>query len=190
MVGRLVKKKHIRILEQEFCQFNTHAPTARKLTRRLVEIAALESESEKRLLHILLKVSHVNSIKLLAQSTHPLDKFHVRITLVVRSLRQFLVQTLNLRLCLMQMGKRLRSLLKHSASVLCHQVLGQISHRAVLRSRYRTSGRRTHTCQDLQQRTLARTVLTHQGNTVLLIYLKRNILKKCCAAKLHGKSFN
>ena len=65
MVGRLVEQQHVGRLKQQLGQFYSHAPTSRELACRAIEVLALESQAQQRLLHVLLKVCHVYGIEFL-----------------------------------------------------------------------------------------------------------------------------
>ena len=188
MIGRLVKKKDIRILQEQFRQLDAHTPSAAEITGLPVEIFARESQPEQRFFHIFLKMGKIDGIKLLAHGRNFLDKFHIRIALVIGTRSQLIVNGLNLRFHGMKMGKSLRSLLKNRTAVLRHQMLWKISDYTILGGSHFSAGRLTDTRQNLQQGRLACTVLSHQGNTVFLVYLERNVTKQGGSAKLDGQS--
>ena len=90
----------------------------------------------------------------------------------------------------MEVGKSLAGFLEHGASVLGHQVLGQVGNDAILRcGDFSTSGL-AHTGQNFQQSALTGTVLSHEGDAVLLIDLKRNVAKEGSASELYGEAVN
>ena len=177
VIGRLIKEQHVRRFEQQLCQLYAHSPSAGKLARGTIKVRAFETKTEKRLLHILLKVSHVYGIKLLRKSRHLLDELHIFVALIVCTCRQFVVDSVNFCLYLMQVGKGLAGFVEDGTSVLCHQVLRQVSHYAVLGNRNRASCGFSYTGYYLEQRALAGAVLAHKCYTVLLVYLEGNILE-------------
>ena len=75
------------------------------------------------------------------------------------------------------MSKGLARLVEHGTSVFGHQVLGQIGHYTILRSRNRAACRFAHACYNLQQRALASSILAHKCYTVLLVYLEGNVFE-------------
>ena len=107
VIGRLVEQQHIRILQQELCQLNTHSPSTAEVTRRLVEVLAQETEAEQCLFYIFLKVCQVDGIELFAHRRYFFDESHVFIALIVGTFGQFLVDGFNFRFHLMQMGESL-----------------------------------------------------------------------------------
>ena len=94
-----------------------------------------------------------------------------------RSGGQLVVEFLNLGLHLFEVGKGLTRFLKDGTTIFGHQMLGQVTYGAILGNIDRTARWGTHASNDFEQGRFARTVLTHQGNTVLLIDDKRNILE-------------
>ncbi len=52
MVGRLVQQGKSRAGSSSFRQLDAHAPAARKFARGTLEVAALESQTEQRLLDV------------------------------------------------------------------------------------------------------------------------------------------
>ena len=190
VVGRLVEQQHIGVTEQHLRKLDTHTPATAELACLTVEILAFEAKTQKGLLHILLKVSHVDSIELLALCSHLLDESHIIIALVVGARSKLIVHTVQLRLHLIEMGKSLRSLLEDSTSVLGHQVLRKIRNDSILRGRHHTARSSAYTCKNLKQSTLSRTVLAHKSNTVLLINHKRDIAEERSPAKLNRQTIN
>lgn len=119
--------------------------------------------------HILLKVRHVDGIKLFAQRSHLLNQRHVLFAFVVGAFSQLLVERFDVRLHFVQVRKSLRSLFEHGSSVLRHEVLRQVGNYCVLRCRHLSACSRSHPSQNFQQGAFARTVFTHQGDAVLFV---------------------
>ena len=188
MVRRLVEKEHVGILEQEFCEFNAHAPSARKFAGLAIEVTAFKTKAEKCLFHVLLEVGHVDGIEFLAHRSHFFDEFHVRVALVIGALRQFFVERVNLRLHLVKVGKGLCCFFKNGASVFRHQVLGKIGNDGVLRRRNLSASSGANACKYFEQCALTSTVLSHKGNTVFFVNNKTDVAKQGAAAKFDGKS--
>jgi len=73
MVGRLVKKQHIRFPEQKFGQFDSHTPSSGKLTGRTIKIFPAESQSYQRTLYLRMKVSashHQEAVILMRETVY------------------------------------------------------------------------------------------------------------------------
>ena len=64
-------------------------------------------------------------------------------------------------------------------------LLRQIADRRLFGNTHRTGCRRLQTCKYLQHRRFSRPVLTDQCDTILLVYHKRNIIKKRKSAKFN-----
>ena len=114
----------------------------------------------------------------------------IRFRFVVGPLSQLLVQSFYLFFHLMDMLEGMFRLFAHRLSIRQFHLLGKIADRRLLRYTDRTRCRRLQSGKDFQHRRFSRTVLAHQCNTILLIYHKRNIIKKRKPAKLNCKSFN
>ena len=190
VVRRLVEQEYVWVLEEQLGQLDAHAPSATEGGGGLVEVGTLETKAEQGFLHIFLEVGEVDGVELLAHGRHLLDKLHVRVALVVGALGQLLVHGFNLALHGMEVGKRLAGLFEDGAPVLGHQVLGQVGNDAILRCRDLSAGRLAYTGQNFQQSALAGTVLSHEGDAVLLIDLKRNVAKEGSASELYGEAVN
>ena len=133
-------------------------------------------------------MGHVNGIELLRESRHLLNELHIFFALVVGTHGKLIVDTVYLGLNLVQMGKCLARLVKNGTSVFGHQVLWQIGHYAILRSRYGATHRLAHPGNYLEQSALACAILAHKGYTVFIVYLKGNIPEKGGAAEFNGQS--
>ena len=89
-----------------------------------------------------------------------------------------IVEPVKLGLHFIEMGEGLRSLLEDGASIFGHKVLGKVGYYSILGSRNGSTCRCTYTGKNLEQGTLSCTVLTHEGNTVLLVYNKGYVAEK------------
>ena len=187
---RLVEQEHIGFAEQHLRQFDAHAPSAGKFAGLPVEVLALESEAEECFLHIFLKVRHVDGIELFAFCCHLFNQRHVFVAFVVGAFGQLAVERFDFGFHLVQVGKGLRRFFENGASVLSHEVLGQVGNDRVLGGRYRAAGGLAHTGQDFQQGALACTVLAHEGDAVFFVDDKGNVTEEGGAAEFNGKSVN
>ena len=188
VVGGLVEEQHVGLLKEQLGQLDAHAPSAAEVARGAVEIRPFEAEAQQGLLYILLVVGGVDSIVFLAQGRYLFDELHVAVALVVGTRFQLLVQAVNFSLHLVQMGKGLCRFFEHGASVFGHQVLGQVGDDTVLGSRHLAAGGLAYAGQNLQQGTLSRSVLAHEGDAVFFVDYERYVTKQGGAAKLYGQS--
>ena len=177
VIRRLIEQQHVRFLQQQLRQLDTHPPSTAEITRLTLEIRPLEPQSEQSLLHILLIIRGINRIKLLTQCRDFLNQCHITVALVIRPRLQLLVQPLDLRLHFVQMSECLCRFFKHRPPVFRHQVLRQIRHHAIFGSRNPAAGRLPRTRQNLQQCTFTSPVLAHQGDAVFLINYEGNVTK-------------
>ena len=190
MVGRLIEKQHVRVLEQKLCQFDAHAPATAEFRSRAVEVVALEAETQQCLLDILLKVSHVDGIELLAHRGNLLDQCHIVVALIVGACGKLIVHLVDLCLHCLEMSECLTSLLEHRAMVFGHEVLRQVADGAVLGCRDCASGGLPYAGKDLEQGRFASTILAHQCDAVFLVDYKRNVLKQSRSSKFDCQSVN
>ena len=116
------------------------------------------------------------------------DELHVAVALVVGARLQLLVQAVNLGLHLVQVGKGLCRFFEHGASVFGHQVLGQVGDDTVFGSRHLAAGGLAYAGQNLQQGTLSRSVLAHEGDAVFFVDYEGYVTEQGGAAKLYGQS--
>ena len=56
VVGRLVEKQHVGVLQQQLCKLHAHAPASGKFRCRTIEISPHESEAKESFLHLGLMV--------------------------------------------------------------------------------------------------------------------------------------
>ena len=177
MVGRLVEQQHVGRLEQQLGKFDTHTPSSGEFARRAVEVRALKTKSEQRLLHVLFEVRHVYGVEFLRERRHFFYELHIFVALVVGACGKFVVDAVYFCLYLVQMGESLAGLVEHCATVFCHQVLRQIGDDAILRCRNAASCGSPDTSDNLEQRALACSIFSHQGYTVLLVYLEGDVFE-------------
>ena len=177
MVGRLVQQQDVGLLQQQFGQLDTHAPSAAEVAGGAAEVAPLEAKSQQGLFHVFLVVGGIDGVELLAQGRHLFDELHVAVALVVGARLQFLVHAVYLGFHLVQVGKGLGGFLEHGASVFRHQVLRQVGHNAVFGHRYLSPCGLPDACKDLQQGAFSGSVLSHEGDAVLFVNHKRNVAK-------------
>jgi len=81
-------------------------------------------------------------------------------------------------------------LFKHGAAVFGHEVLRQICYYGVFRGCNLAACGRACAGNNLKQSGFAGSILAHQGYTVFLVNLKRDVTEQGCAAKFNGKSIN
>ena len=77
----------------------------------------------------------------------------------------------------MEMGERLACFVEHGALVFGKEVLGEVSHDAVLGHRDGAACGCAYAGQDLEQGALAGSVLAHESYAVLRVYLEGDVFK-------------
>ena len=102
---------------------------------------------------------------------------HIVVAVIIRAGSELVVDAVNLRLHLVEMGERLAGFLEHGSSVFGHQMLRQIGDDAVFWSGNGATCGCSYACDDLEQGTLSCAILAHQGYTVLLVDLKGNVFE-------------
>ena len=133
MVRWLVEQENVGAFQEDFRQFDAHAPTATELSRRAVEIGTGESEPHKGALYfsfIVLATHHQEALVCLGIFLHQL---HVVGALVVGSFRQLSVHLLELLRHLRACLERFPRLIAHSGLVLQLHHLWQIADGGVAR---------------------------------------------------------
>ena len=190
MIRGLIEKEQVGLLQQELCQFDSHAPSAAELARRAGEVRAGEAEAEERLLDVFFKVCEVDGIEFLAHVCHLLYEAHIFFALIVRASGELGVQSLNLALHVVEMGEGRGRLFIDGAAIFGHEVLGEIGYRAVARCADAAARGLPHSCQNLQECGFAGAVLAHEGYAVFLVDLETDVAEEGGAAKFYGKAFN
>ena len=118
MVRRLVEQQHVRLLQENLCQFDTHTPTTRELTRGAFEVRTQETKSHQRTFNlclIVLRTHHHVTVVLLREAFHQCE---IVFALIVGTLRQLLVHSVDVFLHLTDMSKRLLRLFSHGRIIL------------------------------------------------------------------------
>ena len=178
MVSGLVKQQKVRLLQEKFCQFDSHAPTAWELTCRTVKILTFETKSLQGALQfcsIVLSTHHLIAVVLVRK---PFHQRHVVLRIIVCTFRQFLVESLYSFLHLADMSKSRFRFLHHRALITQHHHLWQITHRDIALKRNTATCRLLHTCYDFQQCWFSSSILSHQRNALLGINHKTHIRKQ------------
>ena len=190
MIRRLVQQQHVRMLQQQLSQLDTHTPTARKLAHRPVQVPALEAQAHQRPLHVGMIIAATHHLQTLGSMRKLLAQPHIPLALVILATGKLSLHRPYTSLQLSYIGKSLLRLLAHRTAVTQHHHLRQIPHRHITRHRHRPLTGRLDTRNNLQHGTLTRTVLTHQGNTVTVIHHIADTGKQRPGAELHSKIVN
>ena len=122
-------------------------------------------------------MSGVDGVEPLGEGRQLLDEQHVVGALVVGAGRELVVDAVDLRLDFMEMGERLACFVEHGALVFGKEVLGEVSHDAVLGHRDGAACGCAYAGQDLEQGALAGSVLAHESYAVLRVYLEGDVFK-------------
>ena len=141
MVGWFVQQQHVRATQQNLRQFDSHAPTTRELGRRTVKIGLSKAQSGECSLHfglIVLAAHHQIAIMFLRKLLH---QFHVRRTLIVGAVAQFVLHVLKVFLHAHAVRKSLSCFFLDSCVVGYLHHLRKITNGGVIRNRNDTRSR-------------------------------------------------
>ena len=94
MVGRLIKKKNIRLAKKNLSQLDTHAPTTRELSRRAIKIRTIKAETSKRTLYFSFIIITTHHHKMLVCLSKSLYKLRIRITFIICAVSHLLLHTI------------------------------------------------------------------------------------------------
>ena len=189
VVRRLVEQQHVRFLQQDLRQLDTHAPASAELMSRTFQIGAQEAQTAQcafDLCLVVLSTHHHIPLVFLCVALHQL---HIVITLIVSAFRQFPIHLVEPFLHPRITGKGLARLLPHRRIVLQVHHLRQIAYRRIVRHGHHTLRRALLSAQNLQQGTLACPVLAHQRNAVAVVHHETGISKQRLHAELNLQSF-
>src|SRR5690554_1071716 len=126
MIGGLVEEDHIRILQKDLGQLNTHAPATTEFSCAAVEIVPFKSQSEQSFLNMFIDVGLFNAVEFFTQCRDLFNQLHVAVAIVVCTDGQLLIQVCNAAFQLMQMCKCPGRLLKNGQAVLRFDMLRQV----------------------------------------------------------------
>ena len=127
MVCGLVEQEHIRLLQQNLRQFDTHTPATRELIRRTLQISTCKAESHQRTLNlrfVVLRPHHHVTLMLLCIALH---QRHILAALVVGTGSQFIVHLIETLLQPYHPGKGFSRLFPHRGIILQDHHLRQIT---------------------------------------------------------------
>ena len=187
MVGRLVKQQHVRMTQQYLGQLYAHAPATAELACGTVKIITAESQTQQSLLKLGLIVAASHHLVALALTGKPVYQSVILLTLVIGALHHLIVQTLNLCLEFVNILECGLGLLSDGACIGQFHNLRQITYGHLLGY---GNGARCGLLQsgnDLKHGRFARTVLTHQGYTVLVTYNVADIMEQRTGSELYLK---
>ena len=190
MVRGLVEQEHIRLLQQDLRQFDTHAPAAGELIRRTFQIGTGKTQSHQCTLYLRLVVlcsHHQVTLMLFRIALH---QRHILVRLIVGADRQLVVHPVETLLQLYHPRKGLPRLFPHRGIILQDHHLRQITDGGIVRYRHNARCGTLLPTQNLQQRRFARPVLTHQGNTVTVVHDETGAGKERHHTEFHGQTFN
>ena len=111
----------------------------------------------------------------------------ILLALIIRTLNQLVIKPLYLGLQVMQIFKSSLSLLSDSACIGQFHYLRQITYCHLLGYGYSARCRLLQSGNNLKHGRFARTVLTHQGNTVLVTYHVADVMKQGAGPELNLK---
>ena len=189
MVRGLVEQQHIRSLQEDLGQFDTHAPAPGELRGGTVKIRSQEAQTHQRPFQFGLPTLRPHHQVALVFGRIFLDQGQIALALIVGALSQFLIHPVEPFFHLRDVGKGLLGLFTHGGIVLQDHHLWQITDVAVVRDTHRTLGGLLLSTEDLQQGRFACPVLTHQGNTVSVVDHETRIHEQGLHPKLHLQSF-
>ena len=189
VVGRLIEEEHIRLLEQDLCQLDTHTPSTGELPGRTVEIFTDKTQTAQRALYLSLVVftaHHHIAIMFLGEFLHELG---IALALVVSAVSHFLLHLVEARLHLGIVGESLSGFLFHGGIILQFHHLRQIADGGFVWDSHHAGGWLLQATENLQHRRFAGTVLAYQGNAVAVVDYEAYIIEKWLYAKLYFQSF-
>ena len=187
MVGRLVEQEDVRTAQQQFGQLDAHAPAAAELACGTVKIITAESQTQQSLLEFRLIIAAAHHLIALALTGKAVYESMILLTLIIRALHHLVVQTLNLGLELVYILKGGLGLLPDRTCIGQFHYLRQVTDGHLLWYGDRARCGLLHTGNNLKHGRFARTVLAHQGNTVLVTYNVADIMKQRTGAELYFK---
>ena len=173
--------------KQQLGQLNSHTPATAELACGSVQVITTESQTCECLFQFGLVIASAHHLVALALTSKTVYERMVLLTLVVRTLHQLVVQPLYLSLKSVQILKRRLSLLTYRAGIGQFHDLRQVTYGHLLGNGYRARSRLLQTGYDLEHGGLARSVLTHKGNTVLVTYHVADIMKERARPELNLK---
>ncbi len=185
VVGRLVEEQDVGFAQQDFGEFDAHAPTAGELACRAVEVLGFEAEARQRAFDFGVAVRVARHGQLLVEVRHFLDEVAVLLAFVVRAFGQLLVEALHVLLQSDGVGKGLFGLLPYGHAIGEHHHLGQVADGEVLGLVHTAAGRLLQAGYDFEHCALAGAVLAHQRNAFVAVYDVTDIGEERLDAKLH-----
>ena len=141
MVGGLVEQQHIRLLQQNLRQLDTHAPTTRELASGTFQIRTFKAQTHQGTLQLCLAVLCTHHHIALMLQRKLLDQCQITLALVVGTLSQLLVQRIHLGFQLRHIRKGLLSLLTNGGIILQNHHLRQIAYRRIVGNADHATGR-------------------------------------------------
>ena len=178
VVCRLVQQKDRRTAQEQLGQLDTHAPTARKLGRRTLKIATLETKAQQGLLDISLARVATQNRKAILRLIEAVQQVGIGLALIVRALGNLGRQTCDLLLQRIDLLKGLGRLLDERRCVVHTHRLRQVAERTLRTNGHGTRRGLLFTHDQAQQGRLTRAVASHQTDAVFGIDQERDVIKK------------
>ena len=185
MVRGLVKQQHVRFLQENLSQFDTHTPASRELRGWPFEVRTQETQSYERPFELCLATLGTHHQVAIVFRRVLLYQGEIALTLVVRPLSQFIVHPVEPFLHLRDVCKGFLSLLADGRIVLKDHHLRQVTDTTVVGNAHHSCRRLLLSAENLQHRRLAGTVLSHKGNAVAIVDDETRISEQRLYAKLY-----
>ena len=185
MIGRLVQQQHIGPSQQQLGQLYTHTPSTTELRCRTVKILPAKSQPHQCTFYLSCIIGTSHHQKAFIVMGEFLNQFTIVFWIIICSIRQLLIHSLNTSLQLKDMFKSHLRLFHHSMFITQNHDLRQIAYRHITRNRNTTWSRRLYSCQYLKHSRLTGPILPDQRNTISLIDNVWHILKQRRYSKLY-----
>ena len=187
VVGRLVQQENRGPAQQQFRQLDAHAPAARKFARGTLEVAALESQAEQRLLDVRFAGIAAQDVIMVGRFVQPVEQRFVVGRFVVGALGDFAGEAGDFGFELQHFVEGFGRLFDECRSVRYAHLLREVADRAFAVVGDRTRGRLLFTHDQAQQSRFACTVLTDQADAVLGVDEQGYVVEKRPAAIADGE---
>ena len=178
VVGRLVEQKEVGLGQQELGQLDSHTPSPRELARGSGEVLLTESQSDECPFDFRLIVETTHHVEALVLMCEAFDELKVVVRVVVGASGQLVVHGRQTLLHHLHLREGFLRLLHDRGVVADDHDLREIANRGLLLHGDGTRGGALESRDDLEERGLARPVLSDESDALLGIDDEGDILKE------------
>src|SRR6056297_2118064 len=190
MVGGLIQQQYIIVLQQQFGQFYTHPPSARKGVGKFIEVFPLKTQSKKHLFCIAFVVVTAQYFISMGHIVKIHHKLMISIAFIIGTLGQSCVDFVQPKVHCLDLRKCLIGFFQNGPAFFKINILLKETDSYVFFSSYGSLVQRHFLCQEFEHGGFSGTVLSDKTYPIPSIETKRYFFEEIFSPKGYRKIMN